>query len=129
MYSAADPDPDIIYRIYKYVYGLPDAGRAYYIALSNHLAAGGYIQSKFDPCLFYKFVGKDSIILSIHVDDTFVATSIQRLIDEFKDYLRLKFQITFEDTTHTYLRVQHTLLDTNQLQLTQTKLLNQLFKN
>ena len=125
---AADLDPDIIYRIYKYVYGLPDAGRAYYIALSNHLTAGGYIRSNFDPCLFYKFVGKDLIILSIHVDDTFVAASIQQLIEEFKDYLRLKFQITFKDIIHTYLGVQHTLLDTNQLQLTQTKLLNQLFE-
>jgi hypothetical protein len=62
------------------------------------------------------------------VDDTFVAASIQRLIDEFKDHLRLKFQITFKDTINTYLGVQHTLLPTNQLQLTQQKLLNQLFE-
>ena len=53
---------------------------------------------------------------------------LQRLIDEFKDYFRLKFQITFKGTIHTYLGVLHTLLDTNQLQLTRTKLLNLMFE-
>jgi hypothetical protein len=124
---AAGLDPDVIYRIYQYLYGLPDAGRAYYEALAIHLINGGYTRSNFDSCLFYKFVGKELILLSIHVDDTYVAASVQRLIEEFKDHLRLKFKITFKDTVHTYLGVQHTVNNDKSLTLTQTKLLNDLF--
>jgi ASC-1-like (ASCH) protein len=124
---AAGLDPDVIYRIYQYLYGLPDAGRAYYEALALHLINGGYTRSNFDSCLFYKFVNKELILLSIHVDDTYVAASVQHLIEEFKDHLRLKFKITFKDTIHTYLGVQHTVNHDESLTLTQTKLLNDLF--
>ena len=120
-------NPNIIYRIYKYGHGLRDAVRAYYITLSIYLTAGGCIRRNFNPCLSYKFVAKDLIIIQIRVDDIFVATFILQLIDEFKDYFRLKFQITFKGTIHTYLGVLHTLFDTNQLQLTRTKLLNLMF--
>ena len=44
------PD-DVVYRIEKYIYGLPDSGRAYYQLLVD----SGYVKNKIDPCLFLKF--------------------------------------------------------------------------
>jgi hypothetical protein len=124
---AADLDPDVLYRIRKYLYGLPDSGRAYYLAYSAHLIDGGYTRSHYDPCLFFKFVGPNIIIVSIHVDDTFLAASNQRLIEEFKNHLKTKFTITFNDKVHTYLGVQHTLQLDGSLKLNQLKLMTELF--
>jgi hypothetical protein len=42
--------------------------------------------------------------------------------------LKLKFTITFNDIFHTYIGVQHTRNDDKTLQLTQTKLLHELFE-
>ena len=68
---------DVVYHIEKYIYGLPDSGRAYYLAYSKLLTDSGYIKSKSDPCLFLKFVlnSNDRIYIWIHVDDTFVAAT------------------------------------------------------
>jgi len=46
------------YRIKKYLYGLPDAGLAYYPAYSAHLIAGGFQRTVSDPCLFVKRCSK-----------------------------------------------------------------------
>jgi hypothetical protein len=45
-------DPAQHYRIRKYLYGLPDSGRAYYRAYSKHLESHGYTRTVSDPCLF-----------------------------------------------------------------------------
>ena len=39
---ALDLNPDVLYRVKKYIYGLPDAGRAYYLSLTEHLQSNGY---------------------------------------------------------------------------------------
>jgi hypothetical protein len=124
---AAGLDPAIIYRIRKYLYGLPDAGRAYYLAYSKHLVEGGYTRSNLDPCLFFKYDGRDYIFISIHVDDTYLAASNKNLIEQFKDHLRTKFTITFKDSVHTYLGVQHIRDSDGSIQLKQSKLLQELF--
>ena len=46
---------DVVYRIEKYIYGLPDSGRAYYLAYSTLLVNSVHIKSKSDQCLFLKF--------------------------------------------------------------------------
>jgi hypothetical protein len=125
--DAAGLDPAVLYRIRKYLYGLPDSGRAYYIAYSSHLIKGGYKMSAYDPCLFYKFENGQLIIISIHVDDTYLAATTLELIEQFKTHLRTQFTITFKDTVHTYLGVQHTLDSDGRNKLSQTKLLNELF--
>ena len=69
-------DPKQLYRIRKYIYGLPDAGRAYYEAYSKHLISGGYERSVSDPCLFIKCNGPTKVYVWCHVDDTLVFDGI-----------------------------------------------------
>jgi hypothetical protein len=38
----------------KYIYGLPDSGRAYYIAYRDHLINSSYVMTSADPCLFVR---------------------------------------------------------------------------
>ena len=75
-----------MYRIEKYIYGLPDSGRAYYQAYAKLLVDSGYVKSKSDPCLFLKFSSssEDRIYIWVHVDDTFVAATTTDLLDEFE---------------------------------------------
>ena len=75
-----------VYRLKKYIYGLPDLGRAYYLAYAKLLVDTGYFKSKSDPCLFYR-VGK-RIYIWIHVDDTFVAASPEELLQSLEDVVR-----------------------------------------
>jgi hypothetical protein len=63
-------DPRQVYRIVKYLYGIPDAGRAYYKAYRDLLLSRGYTQSSLDPCLFISRKGTDVVYAWIHVDDT-----------------------------------------------------------
>ena len=52
MLCSPNLDPKQTYRVLKYIYGLPDAGRAYYDASSEHLTKHGYHRTVSDPCLF-----------------------------------------------------------------------------
>jgi hypothetical protein len=75
--EACGLEPCQIYRVRKYLYGLPDAGRAYYRAYSAHLKSNGYLQTISDPCLFMKEGGGARTYVWIHVDDTFVEGLIE----------------------------------------------------
>ncbi len=76
-------DPKTIYRVKKYIYGSPDAGRAYYIACIDYLIASGYVMTTSDPCLFVRLVPEQGIrtYVWIHVDDTIVASTHKKEID------------------------------------------------
>jgi hypothetical protein len=45
-------NPKTTYRVKKYIYGLPDSGRAYYIAYRDHLINSSYVMTSADPWLF-----------------------------------------------------------------------------
>ena len=54
---------DTVYRIKKYIHGLPDFGRAYYLAYAKLFQNAGYKKAKSDPCLFYKIIGDERIYI------------------------------------------------------------------
>jgi hypothetical protein len=63
--------------------------------MSAHLKLGGYFQSTFDPCLFFKWVSAESFIyILVHVDDFYVAATTAALLDDFDYHLRSKYDIT-----------------------------------
>jgi hypothetical protein len=113
------------YRLGKYLYGLPDAGLAYYKAYSTHLISGGYERTISDPCLFVKKSERGLTYVWCHVDDTFVCASSPSLLDEFKSHVRSKFDMTTADGVEEYLGVKLTTTDVGCI-LTQPKLLGQL---
>jgi hypothetical protein len=62
-------DANLRYRVKKCVYGLPDAGRQFYLGFTKVLAERGYTMSKCDPCLFYRMEGEEKTFICIYVDD------------------------------------------------------------
>ena len=81
--EALNLNPDQTYRVLRYIYGLPDAGRAYYDAYSEHLLENGFSRTASDPCLFYKIHGsRRRVYVWIHVDDTLIAADQLEDIEE-----------------------------------------------
>ena len=88
-------DPEQTYRVKKYIYGLPDAGRAYYDAYSTHLMENGFRRSISDPCLFFMIHGLTRrVYVWIHVDDTLISADRLEDIESFKEIMTKRFEIT-----------------------------------
>jgi len=120
-------DPNQIYRVHKYLYGIPDAGRAYYLRYSGLLRDKGYKQSKFDPCLFHSQPTPDTRLWAwIHVDDTWVAATTPELKHKFIQDCSSTFEVTVEPADN-YLGVHYEKLPNGSVKKTQKKLLEELF--
>ena len=120
-------NPEATYRVRKYLYGLPDSGRAYYKAYSEHLTSNGYKRTLSDPCLFTKLTHGHRTYVWIHVDDTFVASTDPSELLEFQRVIGLKFQYTVQHDVTSYLGITISKLPNGAEQLTQPKLLSDLF--
>lgn len=120
--------PQTLYRVLKYMYGLPDAGRAYYEAYSTHLIENGYTRSASDICLFYKLEPNINLrtYIWIHVDDTFIASTHEDEIDKFKAIVESKFEITINYDVTSHLGINLTHYEDGRVKLTQPKLLAQI---
>jgi hypothetical protein len=116
------------YRVCKYLYGLPDSGRAYYEAYSQHLIMNGYDRMASDPCLFVRKTASTRTYVFIHVDDTFVASTNPEELTRFQDVLRQRFEITVNPEVDTYLGVHLEKQDNGNIKLSQPKLLAQIFE-
>ena len=117
-----------LWRVKRYLYGLPDAGRAYYAAFRELMVNNGFICSVFDPCLFFKRAGVKWTYAWCHVDDTYVSCSTQVEMD---DYLRVmsesQFTVTVKNVVDSYIGVKIERLSDGSRQWTQPKVLNDLF--
>jgi len=109
-------NPDQLYRVNKFLYGLPDAGRAYYIAYSELLIANGYTRSQSDPCLFYSIKDEIWTYVWCHVDDMMISSTDESEIKKFEEKIQVPGQIfvynvpaTREHTVYTYIRIVCTL--------------------
>lgn len=122
-------NPDQYYRIKKYMYGLPDAGRAYYLAYSKVLVENDYTMSMNDPCLFYRFDDKEGIrtYAWIHVDDTFVSSTHQSELKRFEDIIGAVYPITANYDVSSHLGISLNRNEDGSITLSQNKLLQQLF--
>jgi hypothetical protein len=128
--EACGVDPQQLYRVKKYLYGLPDAGRAYYLAYSKVLEDNGYSKTLSDPCLFTHIdEGKGlRTYVWIHVDDTFVSSTHESELKRFQDLVGAVFPITANYDVNSHLGVSMVKNPDGSLTLTQPKLLQQLFE-
>ena len=112
----------------RYLYGLPDAGLAYYRAYSQHLINGGYLRCVSDPCLFVKNGPKGRVYVWCHVDDTFVTADDPRELKVLTSHLASMFEITITEHVSEYLGIKITKSANGDVKLTQPKLLNSLLE-
>jgi reverse transcriptase-like protein len=83
-----------VWRLLKALYGLKQGAKNWYDALHQALLELGFTRSKADHGVFFKEVGKDIIVLAIHVDDGMVTGSNISLINKFKSDMNAKYKLT-----------------------------------
>jgi len=83
-----------VWRLLKTLYGLKQGARNWYDALYRALIELGFKRTEADHGVFHKQVGKDMIILAVHVDDCMVAGSSATLVNKFKVDMNGKYKLT-----------------------------------
>jgi hypothetical protein len=73
--------PNHVYKLYKALYRLKQASRAWYECLRNFLIGNGFRIGKADSTLFNRKMGKDLFICQIYVDDIIFSSTNKSYCD------------------------------------------------
>lgn len=83
-----------VLKLKKSLYGLPEAGRCWYIKLCNILKDCGMMPCKCDPCVFKRGRDEDFLIITFYVDDCLIigknVNLVNELINQLKHYITIK---------------------------------------
>ncbi|GKF79411.1 putative ribonuclease H-like domain-containing protein, partial [Tanacetum coccineum] len=89
------PDfPDRVYKVEKALYGLYQAPRAWYEALSTYLLDNGFQRRKIDKNLFIRRDKGDIMLVQICVGDIIFGSTKKSLCTEFEKMMHKKFQMS-----------------------------------
>src|SRR5712671_202343 len=83
-----------VLRLRKSLYGLKQAGRKWYEALTCALIDLGFRITQADPGVFYLWMEIHIIILVIHVDDCVITSSSAQLMAEYKAKFNTCYTLT-----------------------------------
>ena len=85
-------------QLIKAVYGTLLGAIIFYNKLSKHLTDYGFVQNKYDMCIFNKMVNGEQITVQFDVDDLKVSNKKQTVLEDFLKDLRDKFGQKYELT-------------------------------
>jgi hypothetical protein len=83
-----------VYKLYKALYELKQAPRAWYEFLRNFLIENGFKIGKADSTLFTRKMGKDLFVCQIYVDDIIFGSTNKSFCDEFNKIMTDRFEIS-----------------------------------
>ena len=83
-----------LWRLLRALYGLKQGAKNWYNNFCQALKKLGFTRSEADHSIFFKQIGKDIIILTVHVDDGMVTGKNITLIKKFKEDMNIKYKIT-----------------------------------
>lgn len=66
------PNPTLVYKLNKAIYGLKQALRAWFERLAASLQKFGFKASKVDPSLFIRYTAQSITYILIYVDDILI---------------------------------------------------------
>jgi hypothetical protein len=96
----ADKDKYVL-KLVKNLYGQKQAGKVWYDHLRNKLIKLGFIQSRFDECVFY--YGK--IMFLVYTDDTILVGPDEKEIEKIVNTLSKNFKVEDQGDLSDYLGV------------------------
>lgn len=119
---------DKVCRLKKPLYGLKQAGRAWYTKLDKHLSKVGLKKSNIDPCVYVLGNSpQDRVIVIIYVDDLLIAASSLKNLQSVKDKLMKNFKMKDLGPISNILGINVTRKGpTGSIKLTQTKYIQSL---
>ena len=123
--DGVDDPSQYVLKVKRNTYGGKDSGRTWFLYLRSKLLKLGFVQSKFDECLFYK----GSMVYVIYTDDSILAGPNQQEIDETINLMKKELDITIEGTLSDFLGVNIDRRKDGTIKLSQPKLIEQILQD
>ncbi len=86
-------EEELVCKLKKSIYGLKQSPRCWNVALDTQVKSMGFIQSKNDPCIYFKNIGGEMFYMGVFVDDIVLAGKTERDLKGVKTTLSRKFEI------------------------------------
>ena len=80
-------------KLKKALYGLKQAPRNWFENIVNFILKLGFNACNAEPCLFYKIIGGDRIIIFLYVDDFIIAATNGHHFEKYKRLIAQKYDI------------------------------------
>uniref|UniRef100_A0ACD5WKD8 Uncharacterized protein n=1 Tax=Avena sativa TaxID=4498 RepID=A0ACD5WKD8_AVESA len=84
---------DFVCKLKKYLYGLKQSPRQWYKRFDSFMISHGFERSKYDSCVYIKFVDGSPIYLLLYVDDMLIAAKGMKEITTLKAHLSSEFEM------------------------------------
>lgn len=97
---------NLVYRLFKAIYGLRQVPRAWYAKLNGFLESLGFVRCPYEHAVDTKRVGKESLIIGVYVDDIIVTGTNVKLIKDFKEQMNNKFHMSDMEKLWYYLGIE-----------------------
>jgi hypothetical protein len=98
--------PNHIYKLYKVLYGLKEAQRAWSECLRDFLIENGFMIGKADSTLFTRKMGKYLFICQIYVDDIIFGSTNKSFYEEFSKIMTDRFEMSMMGVLRFFLGFQ-----------------------
>ncbi|CAL1397617.1 unnamed protein product [Linum trigynum] len=98
--------PDHVCRLTRAIYGLRQAPRSWYLALSGFLATEGFVKSKSDASLFIYHHGGVTLYFLVYVDDLLLTGNDSRALAQFQSRLAARFSLKSLGPVHYFLGIE-----------------------
>ena len=93
-FEVTSPDAVLFCRLKKSLYGLKQAGRNWYLTISEHLVSLGFVASLNDHCLFIKKTGGFMAFVCLWVDDLIYFSPDDSFYGTFEKQIAERFTIS-----------------------------------
>lgn len=97
---------NLVYKLYKALYGLRQAPRAWYTKLSRCLEDMGFVRCPYEHAVYTKRNGQKVVIVAVYVDDLLVTGSDVCAIEDFKKQMNCKFEMSNLGRLSYYLGIE-----------------------
>ncbi|KAM6566372.1 hypothetical protein CsatA_025500 [Cannabis sativa] len=84
---------NLVCKLKRSIYGLKQASRQWYLKFDKVVTSFGFVENKFDQCIYMKISGSRYIFLVLYVDDILLASSDLSLLNETKNFLSSNFDM------------------------------------
>ena len=85
----------LVCKLNKSFYGLKQCPRMWYQKFDTCVLSLGFMQSKFDNCIYYKSDSDYLLVIALYVDEMLLIGKGKGLIEELKSQLSVKFEMKY----------------------------------
>lgn len=100
------PTEDEDNKVWKLLYGLKQASRAWYQTVTKFLCECGFMQCQFDFCALVKRTVDSIVALLLYVDDMLIFSDVASELDAFQENITRRFAINECDDSRSFVGME-----------------------